>query len=229
MIFVMISSNHNLSATLLPQPFPPSSSPSSRLRCGVGCPLVVCRELTAAKAARCLNPPRAHHVGDWKQEMPSCFVFSGSTNRRSGFTIFLIDFLNFLFEETWRQSRLGLQGKACKPEHSPVCSVDSFLEQLQNLVLIFCWRLKTVAALADLEFFVEGLSALLLSRTAGWTARTLNVLLSGETDHRALWDRYCLKCAGFTPRGWICQYQKDLFPNTQIAKHSKSLFINKEC
>ena len=68
----------------------------------------------------------------------------------------------------------------------PSALVDSFLEQLQNLVLIFCWRLKTVAALADHEFFVEGLSAFLLSSTAGWTARTLNVLLSGETDHRAL-------------------------------------------
>ena len=38
----------------------------------------------------------------------------------------------------------------------PSALVDSFLEQLQNLVLIFCWRLKTVAALADQEIFVEG-------------------------------------------------------------------------
>ena len=115
MIFVIISSNHNLSATLLPQPFPPSSSPSSRLRCGVGCPLVDCRELSAAKAARCLNPPRAHHVGDWKQEMPSCFVFSGSTNRRSGFTIFLLIVDRFSESFVWgnlktKQTRFARKG-----------------------------------------------------------------------------------------------------------------------
>ena len=160
MIFVMISSNHNLSATLLPQPFPPSSSPSSRLRCGVGCPLVDCRELSAAKAARCLNPPRAHHVGDWKQEMPSCFVFSGSTNRRSGFTIFLLIVDRFSESFVWgnlktKQTRFAREGVQTRTFPRLLLSIV-FLNSFRTWFWFSVGDWKTVAALAAHEFFVEG-------------------------------------------------------------------------
>ena len=80
-----------------------------------------------------------------------------------------------------------------------------------------------------MSFLSRGLSAFLLSSTAGWTARTLNVLLSGETDHRALWDRYCLKCAGFTERLEL-SVSKGFVHKHPIAKHSKSLFLlTKKC
>jgi len=167
-------------------------------------------------AARCLRSdalsPRAGHVGDRNKKRRHVLSLPAKQTvvRVSYFLEKLLkDFLVFLFEETWDKVEHGLQGKACKPEHSPVCYVDSFLEQLQNLVLIFCWRLKNCRCSCGYEFFVEGLSAFLLSSTAGWNARPFNLLLSGETDHRALWDRLCLKCAGFTPRGWICRYQKE--------------------
>ena len=233
MIFVIISSNHNLSATLLPQPFPPSSSPSSRLRCGVGCPLVDCRELSAAKAARCLNPPRAHHVGDWKQEMPSCFVFSGSTNRRSGFTIFLLIVDRFSESFVWgnlktKQTRFARKRRA-NQNIPPSALVDSFLEQLQNLVLIFCWRLKNCRCSCGSWVFCRGGCPLFFCRALlDGLPELLMFCFQGKlTIERCeiviVWNVLDLR------REAGCQYQKDLFLNTQIDEHSKSLFINKEC
>ena len=165
MIFVIISSNHNLSATLLLQPFPPSSSPSSRLRCGVVCPLVVCRELTAAMAARCLkndalSPTRSPR---WGLQTGNAVMFCVFRQYKPSLRVYyfldklLKDFLNLLFEETWRQSRLGLQGKACKTRTFPRLLLSIvFLNSFRTWFWFSVGDWKTVAALAAHEFFVEG-------------------------------------------------------------------------
>ena len=114
-------------------------------------------------AARCLRSdalsPRAGHVGDRNKKRRHVLSLPAKqTVVRVSYFLekLLIDFLIFLFEETWDKAEHGLQGKACKPEHSPVCYVDSFLEQLQNLVLIFCWRLKNCRCSCGSWVFCRG-------------------------------------------------------------------------
>ena len=105
-------------------------------------------------------PPRAHHVGDCKQEMPSCFVFSGSTNRRSGFTIFLLIVDRFSESFVWgnlktKQTRFARKRRANQNIPPSALSIV-FLNSFRTWFWFSVGDWKTVAALAAHEFFVEG-------------------------------------------------------------------------